>query len=287
MEILKGEQIMLKAGTVITIGKFDGLHIGHMRLIDKMCEIGRRQGLSTVMLSFSPQPAKVLKGIDTQLILSTKEKLYLLDEIGLDYYIEFPFTQKFSQMPPEHFIENVLYKQLGCRALVVGEDYRFGKDGAGDVALAQSLGKELGFDVYSETFATTKDGVKISSDYIRKSIESGNVQEVLHLCGRRFFVMDRIVDHKAYIENYANVDPEGFYRALVVLDNEKLLPPAGVYVTTSFIGGTGYLGSTFIKEGSNVIMNRLRNYNGGDPSGRQITIQFVFNSHGNLEDTTL
>lgn len=210
MHYLTGENIRISGETAVTIGKFDGLHLGHLCLLKELASIARKRALATVIFSFSPHPGAFFAGRKLPLLLTTEEKLWLLAGLGIDYFVEYPFTHEFSQIGPEDFIKNIVHDKLGCRALVVGRDFRFGKSGTGDVALAKKLGAQLGFSVCDMPHYAS-GGEKISSCNIRKYIREANFAKVKKMTGRDYFIIGRV-------EN-----------GIIIPDAGKILPPPGAY----------------------------------------------------------
>jgi len=265
MKYIHGENIEIFQDLAITIGKFDGLHKGHMALIDKLKKVANNHDLATAVLSFSPHPAAVLSGKNIPLILSQYEKISLLEQEGIDYYIEFPFTHQFAQVLPENFIEDIIFKQLQTRALVVGENFRFGESGRGDVALAQEIGAKLGLHVHTLPLVADKNA-QISSETIRKMINTKDFCGAKQACGRDFFLMGDAVQSKKKGQQM------GFPAANIITPKNKLLPPAGVYHTRTFVDDISY--ESISNVNANNVETRLQGYT-GDLYGRYIRIDFL------------
>jgi len=212
MRYILGEDIRIDRDTAVTIGKFDGLHIGHMHLLDKLQNIAAERGLATVVLSFSPHPAAFFTGKQTPLILSLDEKKYLLEQAGIDYFIEYPFNRQFAQKSPTGFLEDVIRAQLNCRALIVGEGFRFGAGGRGDVAFAESLSHGLGFNLHAMPHIT-QDGEKTGSEAIRRYIAGGDLAEAKKAAGRGYFIIGQMAEDGQTIS----------------IGHDKILPPDGDY----------------------------------------------------------
>ena len=254
----------LGLGLAITIGKFDGLHRGHMALIAKLKEVAKKSKLATAMLTFTPHPATVLSGKDIPLILSGHEKIDLLKREGLDYYIEYPFTHQFAQISPECFIRDIAFQQLHARALIVGENFRFGKDGRGDVVLAKELGADLGLDVHI-TSLVTNNSAQINSENIRKLVVSKDFDGVAQACGRHFFLVGEVVCGKKKGREM------GFPTANIVPVANKLLPPIGVYITITHVDDVSGLSITNV--GPDLVETHILHYC-GNLYGRTLRIDF-------------
>ena len=164
--------------TCVTVGKFDTLHIGHKALMERM-EVFRQRGLSAVVLRLE-MPENGMgsaSGIRTE-----KERIELLEALGIDIYIRLPFTEQVAHMSADSFIKNILVDRLGVGAMVVGDDFRFGYERAGDTALLKSEGEKYGF----ETVVLERikyDGQTVSSSLIRELIREGKIDEAYTMLG--------------------------------------------------------------------------------------------------------
>ena len=171
MKIHIGENIRITEPTAVTIGKFDGLHRGHVALIKALAEQARNRGLSAALLTFDPHPAAFFASEKNMpLLLSTAEKREMLASMGIEHYIEYPFTSELAGMPPEDFIREVLQKRLNARLLAVGQDYRFGRNRAGDAETLRACGLEVHI-----IKPISIDCQKISSNAIREALAVGDI----------------------------------------------------------------------------------------------------------------
>ena len=164
--------------TCVTVGKFDTLHIGHKALMERMEEF-RKKGLSTVVLRLE-MPEKG-KGSESN-IRTEKERIELLEALGIDIYIRLPFNEQVAHMSAESFIKNILVDRLGVGAMVVGDDFRFGYERAGDTDLLKSEGEKYGF----ETVVLERikyDGQTVSSSLIKELIREGKLDEAYKMLG--------------------------------------------------------------------------------------------------------
>ena len=164
---------------VVAAGCFDGVHRGHRHLLETAHKIAADEGLAFTVLTFHPHPAAVLRGEDAPLLLSRADKARVMEALGTDVYVEYPFTRDFANWPPERFVTDVL-KRLHCRVLVVGEDFRFGKNGAGDVSVAQILGGAHGIAVHVVP-PLCENGEKVSSTRIRQLLAAGGTDAAARL----------------------------------------------------------------------------------------------------------
>jgi len=250
MKHVFGDGVTINQGLAIAIGKFDGLHKGHLALISKLKEVAEAQGLASAVLSFSPHPAAVLGGVDVPLILSPSEKLHLLSQLGLDYFIEYPFTHDFAQISPNDFLKDIVVELLRGKALVVGENFRFGHKGAGNVALAKGLGDVLSLQVHTMPLVT-QDVAEISANSIRDAVAKADFRAVKDMCGREYFIMGE---------------------ALHIPHENKLLPPYGVYDTRTHLDGKTYKSVTTISR--DAVKTDLIDFM-GDLVGRILCIDFL------------
>ncbi len=200
--------------TAVTIGKFDGIHRGHRKLVEKILE-KKEQGLRTLLFAVD---------VSDSFILTRGERAALLEKLGLDYLVECPLTDWLRRMRAETFIREILTGAFGARYIAVGEDYRFGYERRGNGALLEKAGRRCGFDV--DIVSHEMDGGrKISSTYVREELRKGSMEKTAFLMGVPFFVNGEVehgrgLGHKALLPT-VNIRPP----------REKLLPPNGVYVT--------------------------------------------------------
>lgn len=183
----------LQESTAVTVGNFDGIHLGHRFLIEKLKEEAKKRNLKTLVLSFHPHPLKVLSPKQSPCELTNlEEKLNLLEALSIDYAVFIRFDEKFSLMKAEDFIREILYKRLSAKFLLVGYDWRFGYRREGEIELAKELGEKLGFEVSSvEPFKI--NGHIVSSTLIRRLLHSGRLEEAQLYLGRHYWVKRKVV----------------------------------------------------------------------------------------------
>ncbi|MBR6230892.1 MAG: bifunctional riboflavin kinase/FAD synthetase [Lachnospiraceae bacterium] len=224
------EDIEQKIQTVVTLGKFDGVHRGHQKLLNEVFEIAGEQGLETCVFTFSVLPQAKLMHKKSMTILSNSERRDLLEEMGTDILIECPFTDAIRKMEPEEFVQSILVDRLKCRAAVVGTDFRFGKDRAGTPETLAEAGKKLGIEVRVIEKLMYGDR-EISSTFIREELVKGDIRKVNSLLGYPFYVEGYVV-HGEH-----NGTKIGFPTANLKPDEHKILPPNGVYETETAVSG--------------------------------------------------
>ncbi len=180
-------------GCVATIGSFDGVHRGHRAIIEQLLEQSRALHLPSVVIIFEPQPYEYFSGEKAPARLMTlRDKLRALAACGVDRVLCLQFNAKLRQLSAQAFIEQILVEKLGIKSLVVGDDFRFGCDRAGDFSLLQIAGVTHGFAVY-DTHTVEEGGERISSTRIRRALEAENFDEAERLLGHTYTIRDRVV----------------------------------------------------------------------------------------------
>jgi len=177
----------------ITVGVFDGVHLGHQYLLKKLIESAQRRGLKGCVLSFYPHPSKVLSpGQQPCELTDPLERAERILRLGIDRAVFINFDREFSRIRAEDFLKHVLFERLRCRYLLVGYDWRFGYRREGEVELAKEMGQRLGFEVETaEPFY--KNGHIISSTYIRRLLHSGRLEEASEYLGENYWVKRKVV----------------------------------------------------------------------------------------------
>ena len=174
------------SSSVVTLGNFDGVHLGHRELFRSLVKTARQLNCPSIVYTFHPHPLKFLVPDKAPLLLNTpQEKQRLIAASHVDYLIESPFTTQFSTMSPEQFIDHILVEKLRVKALVVGYDYAFGSGRRGNVDFLRACGKEKGFSV-DVLQPVGDDGLPYSSTRIRKMVAMGDVAGVVRLLGRQY-----------------------------------------------------------------------------------------------------
>ncbi|MBQ2803392.1 MAG: bifunctional riboflavin kinase/FMN adenylyltransferase, partial [Lachnospiraceae bacterium] len=164
----------LKEKTAVAIGKFDGVHVGHRRLLEEILQ-QKSKGFSTCVFTFEPAPAVLFGYSDGMELTTREEKRLLFEKMGVDILIEFPLNKQTAAMPPEEFITQFLVKRMNSGFVAAGKDLSFGDKGAGNARLLQQLGTKYGYQVQIID-KVIKHGVEISSSYIREQVEAGEMK---------------------------------------------------------------------------------------------------------------
>lgn len=210
---------------VVTSGTFDGVHLGHQKILNRLKEIASRNAGETVVITFWPHPRFVLNPSDTKLkLLNTfEERIELIKEQGIQHLLRIPFTKEFSNISSLDFIQKILVERIGTRKLVIGYDHKFGKNREGSFEQLQLNGPKFGFDV-EEIPRQELEQIGISSTKIRQSLECGDIDTADHLLGRHYSITGRVVAGKKLGRIL------GFPTANLDLDTHyKLVPAQGIY----------------------------------------------------------
>ncbi len=221
------EKLFLRGPSVVTLGKFNGLHRGHQKLIRRALKIGR-QGYETAVCAFETPSRK---------LLTAEERYALLEKMGVNVLAECAMDAQLMHMTPEEFVKRVLVRQMHAAWVVVGPDFRFGYQRKGDVACLQKLGQAYGFQV--EVLQKEREQDRpISSTYIREQLNEGHMETVNRLLGYEFSTTGQVVHGRGLGHTI------GIPTANLIPPKEKLMPPNGVYATRSKFPHREYLGVT-------------------------------------------
>jgi len=215
--------------TVITIGNFDGVHLGHQALFLNLIEKATALNGISIAMTFEPHPIRVLKNNNhPPLITLYEQKAELIEKAGLDVLICIPFTQQFAAISAKKFVEDILVKRIGIKAIAVGEDYTFGKNREGNLDLLKTLGNQCGFEVIviDELYISKTHPERISSTRIRELVMAGKVAESQKLLGRYYQIRGKVE-----IGRDRGGKLLGFPTANIKLYDE-LSPKIGVYAVT-------------------------------------------------------
>lgn len=239
MRIISGTtQFKIEEGTAVAIGKFDGLHLGHRRLLEEILR-QKEDGLKAAVFTFDPSP-EVFFGMNPSRELSTnEEKRALFREIGIDILVEFPFNRMTAATPPEDFVVDILCRRMNARFVAAGTDLSFGAMGRGNFALMSSLARHLGFEA-RKIDKIERNGKVISSTLIRRLVEEGNMEEAAACLGAPYRITGKIVHGRALGRRI------GIPTLNQLPPPDKLLPPFGVYYSEVKADGRVYKGMTNI-----------------------------------------
>lgn len=209
--------------TAVAMGKFDGVHLGHRRLLKEILD-RRREGLSACVFTFDPSPGVLFGTSDGKELTTREEKRVLFERLGIDYLIEFPLTRESAGMAPEAFVKEILCKGLRARVVAAGEDLSFGAGGKGDAALLGRLAAECRY--HAEIIEKVcLEGRIISSTDIREQVEAGNMPLAAKLLGTPYTVMGQVAAGRQLGRKL------GLPTANLLVPAGKLMPPCGVYTS--------------------------------------------------------
>ena len=221
--------------TVISLGKFDGIHRGHELLMEQLAQ-KKKDGLKTAIFTFDIPPKKNVEHVEAKVLTTNEEKMHIFEELGIDYLVECPFTKEIMCMEPEDFIR-MLVEKLSVKCIVAGEDFHFGHNRRGDYEMLRKYAGEYGYEAIILK-KMKEDARDISSTFVREEIAAGNIEKANHLLGYHYFVKG-VVKHGNRIGRTIGIPTVN-----LLPPEEKLLPPFGVYVTEVLIDGKRYRGVT-------------------------------------------
>ena len=262
--------------TIVTIGTFDGIHIGHQKILKNLIRTANNEGKKSVLLTFFPHPRMVLQKENKILLLNTiKEKSSLLEKMGLDYLIIHPFSREFSRLTALDFVRDVLVNKLNTSRLIIGYDHHFGKNREGNIHQLKEYSLLYDFKV-EEIPAQDIDDVSVSSTKIRTALKDGNLKTANNYLGYHYMLNGTVVSGKKLGGTI------GFPTAnLEIKEPYKLVPKTGVYIIKTHINTVLYTGIMNIGFNPTVlgkhqtIEAHLFDFN-EDLYGKEITIEFIY-----------
>lgn len=259
---------------VVTVGTMDGVHLGHVAIVNEVVSFGRKENRQSVVVTFDPHPREIVHGDSVRLLTTIEERTDLLKKHGVDVIFVLKFNKHIASLGPEAFINEILLKKFSISRTVVGYDHGFGRDRQGDASVLRTLGENHGFEV-TEVPERTVSGEAISSTRIRSLIaETGDVSDAARLLGRHYSLSGEVIrgDGRGRTIGYptANID----------LHPRKLVPARGVYAVDVKIETGKHMGMmnigtrpTFGREGL-VAEVHLINFS-GDLYGDTIQVDFL------------
>ena len=223
--------------TVVTIGTFDGVHVGHQKIIERLVNSAKAGNLESAILTFFPHPRMVLqKDTDIKLINTIRERKEILEKSGVDHLIVHPFTVQFSRLSAQEFVRDILVNRLRAKKVIIGYDHRFGRNRTADINDLRKFGEEYDFEV-EEISKQDVEEVAVSSTKIRKALMAGKVEKANRYLSYPFALAGTVVRGKGLGKEFevptANLKIEEHY---------KLIPANGVYVVKSEIDGEIFFG---------------------------------------------
>lgn len=232
-------EIGIEGNSAVTLGKFDGLHRGHQVLTEELFAAGR-EGLNTVVFTFGTHPRAQVDGRPQELLLTNDEKRELLESQGLDVLIEYPFNDTTSHISAEAFVKDILVGQLHAKKIIVGTDFCFGYQRLGNVELLRQMSRSCGYELIVKEKLKTKEGIDISSSYIKELLKLGHMEQVNGLLGYPYSIEAPVIHGNHYGRTF------GMPTINQLPAPEKLMPPNGVYVSQTIVDGKKYRSVTNI-----------------------------------------
>ena len=223
--------------TIVTLGTFDGVHIGHNAILDKICKAAQQENLESVILTFFPHPRLIVSNnYDIKLLNTIEEKAILLEKKGIQNFIVHPFDKTFSELSPREFVTQVLVDKLNIQKIIIGHDHKFGKDRAADFNDLINFGKEFGFEV-EEISAQQINEVSVSSTRIRNALLEGNVSLAKDYLGYPYLLTGNVVkgNQLGRTINFPTANIE-------IPEEYKLIPKNGVYIVTANVSNQTVFG---------------------------------------------
>ncbi|MBO4235327.1 MAG: bifunctional riboflavin kinase/FAD synthetase [Firmicutes bacterium] len=220
--------------SAVALGSFDGVHLGHQELIRRTSELAESLEIATAVFTFSNHPRDLIPGnVKTKNILYSEDKEKIMEELGVDYLIDIPFTEEIMHMSPENYVRELLIDKLNAKAICCGFNHRFGHRAEGTPELLKEIGEELGFTAYvMEPFYV--DDTLVSSTLIRTLIAEGEVESCYEYLGRYYAISGDVVVGNRLGKSL------GFPTSNLVMDDSMVAPPNGVYITYCTYNGVRY-----------------------------------------------
>jgi riboflavin kinase/FMN adenylyltransferase len=244
MKVISGLNNIENAGlknAAITLGTFDGVHLGHKKIIGTLLEVSREKGLNPTLMTFYPHPQLVLgkKKGPVELLTTFDEKMTLLENAGVETVVVLEFNRQLASYPPEDFVKEILIKKLDMKALVFGYDHAFGKNRAGNKELLEKMASAEGF-AFTLVPEHKSDSLTLKSTAIRKELKSGDYEKAVASLGYNYFITGKIV------KGHGIGKTLGYPTINLAVPSGKLLPRDGVYAAKASFDGRDYSGMAYI-----------------------------------------
>lgn len=225
--------------SVVTIGKFDGIHKGHEVLIEKTVNYSKQEQLTSVVFTFKNSPISYFSNIITREIITEVEKMNKLKLLGVDVVIDIPFNKDMAEISAEDFVKQILVDKLGAKKLIIGHDFAFARKREGTPPILKILGKKYGFDV-EVIEPVVINNIRVSSTHVKDLIYAGRVDEIKNYLGRNYAIEGTVIHAKQLGRTL------GFPTANLILQENLIIPKRGIYATKVHIGNEVYVGATNI-----------------------------------------
>lgn len=263
---------------VVTTGSFDGVHVGHKIILNRLIQLAESINGESTLVTFHPHPRKVLypDQKDLKLINSQEEKIELLSKTGLQNLVIIPFSVEFSKTTSKSFILDILVGQFNAHIIIVGKNHHFGHNRSGDYSYLHKLSEEMSFRV-EEIPLKDIENETVSSTKIRKSLFSGNIMRANAYLDHQYIITGRMSN-----EGFLTGASEFPFFRVIIGEEEKLVPPGGIYATNILKEGKFYKSMTIIhEEGGNVLIDNTLLYDDVSLQNQNATIYFYKKMCGN------
>lgn len=277
MNILRNiDEIRYDKQTVLTLGTFDGIHLGHQQIIKRVIECSEENNLRNIVITFHPHPRKVINPeLQLKILTTTEEQINILEKLGVQNLFIINFTKEFSQLTPDEFIKNYLVDKIGISRIVIGYDHHFGKGRGGDVEFLKASGKKYDFEILQiQPFLI--DDEPVSSTKIRNALESDEIKRANKMLGRTYSFSGVVVegDKRGRELGYPTAN-------IKISDEDKLLPQIGIYAVLVELDGIEYkallsIGKrpTFYNDGKVIPEVYIYDFN-NDIYGKEIKVNLI------------
>jgi len=260
--------------TVCGVGNFDGIHLGHQKLVETILNYSRAKQLNSLIFTFDPHPSKVLNPNNSaKLIMSKEKKRQIMESYGIDYFVLAPFTQEFSKIDYKDFVYNILIDKCRAKVIVIGFNYKFGYKGLGTAENLKRLCNEVGVETVIIP-PVTYEGKIVSSTSVRNLLENGDVKSASKYLGRPFAIEGEVIKGRGLGKKL------GFPTANISLDKELVLPAKGVYAVLvtwnkSIYKGVANLGTKPTFNGDDIVFEvHLFDFD-GKLYGERLEVAFI------------
>lgn len=233
MKIRKSLQEIDEEHIAVTIGNFDGLHVGHQRVLEKVNKACLQEGRTSVVMTFIPHPLAILRAGEHLLINSYRERRELFSKMGGQYLVEIDFTRDFSTLSPREFLDRYVFKNPRVEKIFLGHDFSFGENKRGNHDFVLQYARDKGVEVeVLQEFSVGE--IRVSSSVIRQAIQEGQFAEATKMLGRDFFLSGRV------IKGAGRGKKIGFATANLDFERDRVIPKKGVYITKAEVEGRLY-----------------------------------------------
>ncbi len=291
MTIIKSlDKIKNIENSVVTIGNFDGIHKGHIQLIKKSVEQAKIRNFKSIVFTFENHPMRYFRNNSIKNLLTNEDKIEILKSIGIDVIVMIPFDEYMTKISAKDFVKEILIDKLNCRKAIVGHDFKFARNKEADAQILKKIGENYNMEV--DVIRPIKiKGVRVSSTYVRKLVEEGNVSKVKEFLGRNYSLEGEVIHAKKLGRTI------GFPTANLSVDENLIIPKRGIYAVKVSLGNRKFYGATNIGYNPTVngqslsIETNILEFN-EDIYGEIIRIEFLdrirdekkFNSLGELKN---